>query len=291
MREILVDLRFDMSYYCGKQMSQTAKVSVYCIWRNNIATIDNTLNQLSELNELDYDFEYFFYENDSNDGTDKILSQWIKDKQGKLLSETLEVPHFGSNTSIHRMNLLSECRNKCKDLNPDISSDYTLLIDSDIIFNKGNFAQQMRTLNAEAEVKMVTPNVRQNIPDFMSNKADDSYYDIHAFLDKNGDKGNYYSDCPFKNAIDIMNWSLNQPVACQASFGGFALLYSSIFKQCRWSTIDFNNGQGLCEHIPLCRKILEFGKIYIDPASKVFTELDLSTINLNACRNFAHHQR
>ena len=147
-------------------MSQPEKVSVYCIWRNNIETIHNTLNQLDQLSELDYEFEYFFYENDSNDGTAEILSQWINNKEGKLLSETLEVPHFGSNTSIHRMNLLSECRNKCKDLNPNISSDYTLLIDSDIIFNKNNFTQQMRTLNTEEEVKMVTPNVRQNIPDF-----------------------------------------------------------------------------------------------------------------------------
>ena len=56
------------------------------------------------------------------------------------------------------------------------------------------------------------------------------------------------------------------------------MLYSNLFKQCRWSTVDFNNGEGLCEHIPLCQKISEFGKILIDPVSKVFTKLDLSHV-------------
>lgn len=271
-------------------MSSPEKVSVYCIWRNNSSTIHDTLSQLSELNELNYEFEYFFYENDSSDGTDTILSEWISSRSGKLLTETLRVPQFGSNTSIQRMNLLSKCRNKCKDLNPNIDSDYTLLIDSDIAFNKENFTQQMKTLSSRKTIKMVSANIRQNIPDLMFNKAEDSYYDLHAFLDRNRNTGNYFSDCPFKDAIDIMNWSLGKPVACQSSFGGFSLLYSDLFKECKWSTVDLNNGQGLCEHIPLCQKISEFGEICIDPLSKVSTKVDLSRINLNACRRIAQSQ-
>lgn len=266
------------------------KISVYCIWRNNLATINRTLAQLDDLEKLDYEFEYFFYENDSTDGTDKILKSWISPKKGKLCSEKLNVAQFGSTPNSERMELLSNCRNKCKSLNKLDNSNYTLLIDSDIKFSNANFNRQMKLLNMHKDTSMVCPNVRQNIPDLMLGNAQDSYYDLHAFLDIDGNFGNYFADCPFKKPIDVMNWKLGVPVKCRSSFGGFVLMHSSIFKECQWSTVRHQNGSGLCEHVKFCQTAVNYGSILIDPLSKVYTNVNLSTVNLSACKEIAISQ-
>ena len=45
------------------------KISVYALWRDSESHIHRTLNQLEDLEKLGFDFEYFFYENDSKDNT------------------------------------------------------------------------------------------------------------------------------------------------------------------------------------------------------------------------------
>src|SRR6056300_1165218 len=119
-------------------MHMRDSIAVYSLWRDSEPHIYRTLSQLEDLESLDYDFEYYFYENDSKDDTVNILKNWIQKRKGSFLHETLEAKKFGSVTDQERMHLLSDCRNKCKQLGFDSKSKYSLLIDSDIIFNKKN---------------------------------------------------------------------------------------------------------------------------------------------------------
>lgn len=260
-------------------------ISVYSLWRDSEPHIYNTLSQLEKLESLDYDFEYFFYENDSKDNTVEILSNWISSRKGKFVHENIKAKKFVSDGSFDRMSFLTECRNKCKGLGKSSTSKYCLLIDSDIKFNNDNFIQQINLLNQLEDAVAITPNVRQiNVPDLMYKVSPDSFYDLHALRDSDNQRGIYFTDCPFIKSKDRLDWVLKKPIKCCSSFGGFFILLNEHFQKSEWST------NGDCEHIQFCEKLLKFGNIYLDPASKVYAEPDLTNISMEACQQIATHQ-
>lgn len=246
------------------------KISVFCIWRDSEPYIYQTLKQLENLESLkDFEFSFYFYENDSKDNTAFILNEWIKNKNGKFLSEKLNAKKFDSTIDDDRMKFLCECRNKCKNLSENNESNFSLLIDSDISFNNNNFIFQLENLNNLDKAVMVTANVRQNIPDFVTNISNDSYYDTYAFRDAYGNKGLYWSDCPFIRKEDRLNWFFGKPLITMSSFGGFAIIKSEIFNKVNWHS-DFH-----CDHVNMCFDISRYGNIYINPRSKVYVNLNL----------------
>lgn len=261
------------------------KISVFCIWRDSEKTIYNTLKQLENLESLvDFKFSYFFYENDSKDNTPAILNDWLLNRSGKLKSEIINAPKFGSTANPERMRFLCNCRNLCKNLAEGNESSYSLLIDSDIQFNNDNFLIQLENLNKLNNAVMTTANVRQNIRDFTFKTSLDSYYDVYAFRDSYGNNGLYWSDSPFIRKKDRLEWSLGKPQITMSSFGGFAIIKSEIFNKVKWHS-DFH-----CDHVNMCFDISRYGSIYIIPRSKVYVNLDTSKYNLEDFKNTAEKQ-
>ena len=180
--------------------------------------------------------------------------------------------------------MLCGFRNKCKDLLKNSSSKYTLMIDSDINFDKNNLESHLNLIDSLEDAVLVTPNIRQNIPDYTFEVTSDSYYDVYPLLDRSNNRGLYWTDCPFKNGLDRMNWSLGNPIKCNSAFGGFALSYTDIIKQVKWST------DGECDHVNFCKELSAFGSIYVDPMNKVNVEIDLSKHDLDRFKNIAQQQ-
>lgn len=263
------------------------KVSVFCIWRDAEKHIHRTLKQLEDIESLDsdYDFSYFFYENDSVDNTVKILQDWTSSRKSSVLSEKLSAPKFNSTPAIERMKFLCECRNKCKELAGENESDYSLLIDGDIEFSKENFTASVSDILRLDNAVMITPNVRQNIPDLTFSASVDSYYDVYPFRDSRGNEGIYFSDCPSFNKEDQLNWRLGMPIRCLSAFGGFALLKSEAFNQVSW-TADIH-----CDHVNMCFDLGTYGYIYCNPRNKVYTTVDLNNINLQVCATVGNNQK
>lgn len=259
-------------------------ISVYSLWRDSEPHIYRTLRQLEDLESLDYEFEYYFYENDSKDNTVTILEDWLKNRKHKFRHENLNAKKFGSVKSVERMKFLCECRNKCKDLLKESSSKYTIMIDSDVIFNKNNLRKHIKTIEEIDDCILITPNIRQNIPDLMHEVTEDSYYDVYPLFDSKGNQGLYFTDCPFRDGLDRMRWGLGQPIKCASAFGGFALTMTEILKKVKWST------GGLCDHVNWCRDISQYGSIYVDPLNKVNVNIDLLKINLEYCQYEAKKQ-
>ena len=259
-------------------------IAVYALWRDSEPHIQRTLSQLEDLESLNYDFEYYFYENDSKDNTVNILEDWMKGRRGDFLHENLNTQKFDSVKDVERMKLLCEYRNKCKKLLELTQAKYTLMLDSDIKFNKSNLEKHIQTLKENKEAVMVTPNVRQNIPDLVYGKSEDSYYDVYPLFDKQNNRGLYCTDCPFRNGIDRMNWFIGRPIKCNSAFGGFALSYTDIIKKVKWST------DGECDHVNFCKDVCTFGDILINPQNTVKVEVDLSKINLQNCKDIAARQ-
>jgi len=260
-------------------------ISVYSLWRDSEPHIHRTLSQLEDLESLDYDFEYYFYENDSKDNTVRILEDWMQERKGSFLHENLNKQKFKSTKDIERMELLCECRNKCKDLLKDAQSSYTLLFDSDVEFNKNNLIKHLNTIKQIDDCCLITPNIRQDIPDLMYGITEDSYYDVYPLFDSRGRSCWYFTDCPFRNGLDRMKWSLGQPIKCASAFGGFALMKTDILKKVKWST------DGLCDHVNFCKEIWPHGSIYLDPKNIVYTKIDHSIVHEPSIKMIAKQQK
>jgi len=261
-------------------------ISVIGLWRNSSKHIQRTLDSLENLATLG-NFDFYFYENDSADDTSRVLSDWLKNKSGNLLSENIGAPQFGSVPNIERLILLSYYRNKAKTLIHEAHSRYTLLIDTDIIFNNSHFLDLYDFMLQNPNCSMSVANTRQHqIADLMNEETDDSFYDVFAIRDQFNNNGLYFTDCPFLLDSDRNLWKQNLPICIQSGFGGFALIKTEILKkqESLWSTC------GHSEHVNFCSSISKHGPILLVPSCKTKTDIDLSTINIEACRSIAKEQ-
>ena len=160
------------------------KITIISIFRDSELYIHNCLKSLDSLEQkTDAKFEYFFYENDSKDKTKEILNKWMKSKKGKLICEDINTPKFGSIVNKERFSLLAQYRNKLLEVGKPFDSDYSLILDSDVMFPDNIINQYL--IYFKKDIVMITPNILQNIKCKMFDKNKDSYYDCLALRDKN----------------------------------------------------------------------------------------------------------
>ncbi len=260
-------------------------VNVYSLWRDSASHINRTLGQLEELNKLSlFNFRWFFYENDSQDQTLDILRNWQRGKEGSIFSEKLNSPRFGSVPNNVRTALLSYYRNKNKELGKGVGSNYSLVFDSDLIFNSNDFMELFGNLRLKEDVVMVTSNCRQNVPDFVFGTGDESYYDVYCLRDKWGNDAMYFADSPFYNQKDNEDFRSGMNVEVKSAFGGLALIKSDVFDLVKWSA-DVHS-----EHVNFCYDVGQYGKILAIPTSRPRTEIDLNSLNIENCKKIAANE-
>jgi len=253
-------------------------ISVLGLWRDSYDHAHRTLDNLKNIvdNNPNLSFAFYFYENDSVDSTKQILEDWIKNYCGKVFSEELGLPKFGSVMDVTRLVLLAYYRNKLQELcSAELESDYTLLIDTDIIFDHSHFQILLQYI-VDLNAAMVVANTRQNaFGDLMLQETDDTFYDAFALRDRFNNQSIYFTDCPLMINKDREDWNKNLPVSLLSGFSGFALLKTEIFKKCRWSTT------GHSEHVNFCYEINRYGDIFIIPSCKPITEVSLKNLDLS----------
>lgn len=260
------------------------QLAVLALWRNSMSYINRTLNILDQLSQ-EYDTEFFFYENDSNDDTRQVLLDWMSGKKGKFIYEDIKAPKFGSVSSVDRFVLMSYYRNKLNQLSRETTKEISLLIDSDVIFNNYDVNELYNNL-LDKNAAMCVANIRQpQIPDLITYK-NDSFYDVIAIKDKFGNPGIFFSDCPLILEEDRQNWRDNKSIRIMSGFSGLSTIKNDILHRCNWST----NGQ--VEHINFCYEVSEYGPIYIIPKSKPIVEVDpqLITNNIDRWKKIAQQQ-
>jgi len=99
-----------------------------------ISYLDQYFTKVEEQYKYKYNFEYFVYENDSNDDTASRLSAFFKNRKGKYWSESLKNNADFKGIQPQRCQYMSALRNTLKQHHGHIASDYTLLIDCDVLF-------------------------------------------------------------------------------------------------------------------------------------------------------------
>lgn len=259
------------------------KLSVLGIWRDSESYIYNTLQSLENLQE-NYDVDYYFYENDSQDHTKHILEDWISKKKGKLLSESLNKRKYGSVVDIERFKLLANYRNKIKQILLDnTQSNITLLLDTDISFNNQDITYLVNALSED--VVMSVANTRQDIPDLMLQESDDSFYDVLPVRDAYNNSGLYFTDCPLLLNNDRKLWKNNQNIVINSAFSGVSVITTSVLSRSNWSTT------GYVEHINFCADVRKLGNIVIVPNSKPSVNLNIESLPISNFQNSADQQK
>ena len=84
--------------------------------------------------------------------------------------------------SASRMKKMAYYRNRMIELGRFIDSDYSIIFDSDVIFEKDIVDKYLSKI--DSETIMYTPYISQNIKCKVCNCGKDSYYDVAALYDK-----------------------------------------------------------------------------------------------------------
>ena len=264
------------------------KISVMSLFRNSEETIHSCLERLEKLeNFTNASFEYFFYENDSTDRTLDILKTWMISKVGNVFSEKLNAPKFGSVTSEQRVQLMAYYRNKLLNSFKPLDSDFTVIFDSDVIFQEDIINKYLTYFSQD--VAMLTPNIKQNIKCKMCNCGKDSYYDSWALIDRLGNFCMTWSHNPFYHQEDRDRWENGVPVQVYTAFGGFCIVKSQYLNQCNWAV-----NKGTCEHWGLCHSLNNYGKILAIPDIETSVHIPqsvISGIKASSINNLINFQR
>lgn len=251
------------------------------MFRDSESYLFDTFERLDALEKMTNEstFAYFFYENDSTDNTVSLIEQWLSSKKGSLLSEKLNKPKFSHSSAVERQIDMTYYRNRMLENAKPLDSNYTLILDSDVIFKPNLINQYLEYLTDD--VVMVTPNVLQNIKCKMFDESQDSYYDSFALIDKYDHHGMTWASNPFFHHSDRKLWEEKKAVEVKSAFGGCPLIKTFALNQVQWST------DGGCEHWNFCRDIRQYGQIIVVPTVKVRVELENRVIDsLNATHVF-----
>lgn len=248
--------------------SKKKKISVVLMLKNNefyTKKLDELFSELEKDNS--YEFEYFIYENNSSDKTKKNIVKFLNNRKGRLILENMKKPKgFGSIISKERGIFMAKLRNKLKYHHENLDSDYTLLLDSDIVFNK-KMLDKMFNHISEKNV-MITP-YTVCLKAFL-NYPTPHYYDTLALISKNGlsfkDTINtcLFPECSrciihrnnYKVNIDKKDMINDNVSEVQCAFAGFVLMKTDIYNKVKWSGT-------ICEHHSFCDEVRKFGNILL----------------------------
>ena len=240
----------------------TKTIAVVSLWRDSQNYIYTSLRQLAKQEEdlgIGYSFFYSFYENDSLDNTPKILREWLKDRDGVLLTEKHNHPKWESVPSSSRTQAMAEYRNSCLYSLRNRKYDYLFIIDSDIFYENDLFKSMIQLIDNNKRYGMITPNTQQNVSDKFGFKKSTSYYDSWALKDLNGNQGLSFSYNPFIMFGDRRNWDKSLAISVSSAFGGISIVRGSLLqeKKLLW------NGDIGCEHWYFCEKIREMSYLIV----------------------------
>lgn len=261
----------------GKNKIKT--ISILSLFRNNEKYLNYVIPRFKQLQVMyDVEFSFYFFENNSTDKSRELLNQFISTVNGKLFTD--ELPEYlNRSTNFERTDRLALLRNRLVDSVRPLTTDWTLLLDSDIYFgldvlqkffkynlNKENIGM----ISGYATQAFLAKDVKTKNPGLVANLKDNDmvatnhYYDSFAFVDAQGH--NFWPGCNFaKCSVCSGKRQDNVPkiptdtelVDVSACFGGFALIQSGILNNTsiKWKTINLFGKYSLCEHVMFCEAL------------------------------------
>ena len=267
----------ELSLHDGAQAVTSMGVCV--IARNNESYLRSyllpTLHRMEQLYPS-VTFAYYFYENDSEDGTVAAIKEFKEKREERVVlkSEKLGLNDIGYGTCESRMQRMVFVRNRMLNhVRDHLTSKHTwcLFIDTDIYFDEMTLQAMFECAPARNNIVMMTCNTTEladntglddDVPSDVSFVTQNHYYDTFAFIDEN-DKM-YYPNCisggctrtACQNARANASRMLEDVAVrdVRSAWGGFVLISASVFAHTSvcWKSLIIKPNMSLCEHIHLC---------------------------------------
>lgn len=240
-------------------------IGVLALVRDEAKTLPYFFDQMQRLESIiDDEVVYSFYENDSQDGSELLLSKWLRGgRRGSLLTETLGVDRVNGRDR-RRTQMLAMARNTALCQLDVFEPDVLVVIDPDIEFSADHVVKLIDALE-DKSIAMACSATMQDIPCVFGDSAM-SYYDSWAFIGKNYRPGITFAYCPSIAESDRQRWKRDEPIEAKSAFGGIAAMrYSDVIEQ----DAQWNGDQG-CEHWAFCESMQNAGKIMVFPSVNPF---------------------
>lgn len=265
--------------------NERSKVHVLMLCRDNEDSLPSTFESLDILEKKcsdKYEFYYWILENDSKDRSSSLVSDFMKNKNGRWCTGTMnnkkwgDIKHKGRvedmvmyrnmnkrmiefgpmrpgalPMDINDLYILQDVRNiRMNEWDP-WSSKYSIVLDTQITFDNDIFDSMEKVLRTNNDVAMVTPfGYVKNSPM--------TYYDTYALSDM---KGSSKPDPKWVKTTDK-----TKTFEVQSAFGGFVMIKSGTLRKCKWGVIN----RDCSEHNAFCDAIAKTGaKVVVCPGVKV----------------------
>ena len=270
-------------------------ISVFSLFRNNESYLPYYFKKMEKF-EQKYDMYYYFYENDSTDNTKELLKEFMKNRKGNLVLETLKnklttnEKTMSNGISMNRGSKMAYIRNLNKKSAKDNNTNYSIVIDSEVYFNSNIIDKMIKSINKNNKIAMITPfNICYETYSYQKHPI--HYYDSLAFItNDNLSHKQTANTCLFDicykciNHRKIYNVNINKNkllsvkknIKVNSAFGGFVLLKSDIFNKVKW-------GNTICEHHYFCEMVRNLGyNIIVNPKIITTTNaIDNKPVNNN----------
>ena len=239
---------------------EVRRVSVLSLVRDNEAWMGYAAGALKTLEDVykDTEFSFFFFENDSADGTAAAVRAFLEGRKGALFQESSLPPYENHGVNFDRVRRLADLRNRLLDRVRPLDSDWTLLLDSDIVFDPLVLGRMFKTVrDGGGDIVMVGPYAEEVCVSHSTGVVSGSghYYDTYAFVD--AQDRCHWPQCVFESCGVCSGTSVpasQDVVDVRSAFGGFTLVETAALNdpRVRWRALDLPGGFAVCEHVAFC---------------------------------------
>lgn len=254
-------------------------VDVICLVQNNSAYIQYLRKLVPRIQDKypSDTLKVHFFENDSTDDTVAQLDQFVREyryvtryelKVGRLNDFSKD---WSKTDALKRLEYMVKIRQWCKEKLGTLESDYTVLIDSEVIFTEDTIHQMIMTLRSNTQIGMVTPYT-------MIYGQFGHYYDTLALQLKGGQRS--WPHCPFNACTSRWCKNLCEKHKCKKisvgrkcltvdlAFGGMCLMYTKWYNRCRYKLAPSDR----TEHDSFTKqyKSISRKRVVIDPSIKLW---------------------
>lgn len=259
------------------------------IYRNNFDYIAKFLIPTFTSFKDFHKFNFYFYSNDSTDGTEELL-QYFADKYDNVnfLTQSVGNRHFESGWDLERIQGLAHARNQLLSFRPFANHEWTIFADSNIYFDLDIIDRFLSMEKPNDGVAFSCAGVDYHRACKLHGNCF-AYYDMLAVIDSQGRQGfeiaknekfKWSCSFPFLDEQEQDQYNSNFPVCVQSAFGGLTfyktqainkedIFYSSQIQK----THAIRNIPIYLEHWDLHDRISKYGKIYVAPIKVYRDEL------------------
>lgn len=260
---------YDANVSAGAEVASRSKVAIVAIARDCMPFLENTLILVDELASRFRSAAFYCFENDSTDGTDKVLDDFSIRQWVTVEHATLGRPNYRGFED-GRTHALAEYRNKCRDWVENNAKDanYVVVLDLD---PQGGFSVD-GVLNSIGRLcELACDSSPKALPGAMASMSllvgylggemRLAQYDAWAA------RLNFWEDR--REKVGGMMWFHmlfppvgSPPIPMNSAFGGLCVYTNDAYLSGRYAGGD-------CEHVAFHKSLREAGyQLYLNPGSR-----------------------